>query len=264
VKQQIFFKDQGTGFPVVLLHGFCENHQIWDGFAEDLALNFRVLTPDLPGFGKSKILPHSFSIDDIADHMLGWLQEMGIQNSILIGHSLGGYVTLAMAKKKINAFSGIGLFHSTAFADSDEKKANRNKTIEFVQKNGVAPFANMFVQSLFYDKRGRYLTQVNEIANATPEDTLISYTKAMRDRDSSDEFLRSLPIYLLVIAGIQDSIIPLAVSKELSELAPKVLYQPLENAGHMGMMEDKEVAIEAVKRFCKRCLGEQHQSDELL
>jgi pimeloyl-ACP methyl ester carboxylesterase len=254
VSQQIYFKDQGKGFPIVLLHGFCENHQIWNGFAEDLALNFRVITPDLPGFGKSQLPHQPFSIDDIADQMLTWLHQSGIEYSILIGHSLGGYITLAMARKKVEAFAGIGLFHSTAFADSDDKKANRDKTIEFVQKNGVAPFASTFVQGLFRDSQSKYLTQVNKIACATPLETVISYTKAMRDRESAIEFLRTLPIYLLVIAGIHDSIIPVAVSKQLAEIGPKVVYQPLEHSGHMGMLEDKQRALNAIRDFSNRCL----------
>jgi len=257
VSQQIYFKDQGKGFPIVLLHGFCESHQIWNGFAEDLALNFRVITPDLPGFGKSQLPHQPFSIDDIADQMLTWLHQSGIEYSILIGHSLGGYITLAMARKKVEAFAGIGLFHSTAFADSDDKKANRDKTIEFVQKNGVAPFASTFVQGLFKDCRSRYLTQVNKIASATPLETVILYTKAMRDRESSTEFLRTLPIYLLVIAGIHDSIIPVAVSKQLAKLGPKVVYQPLEHAAHMGMMEDRLGALNAITEFSHKCLTPQ-------
>ena len=254
MNQQIYFKDRGSGFPIVLLHGFCENHQIWDGFADELSLSFRVITPDLPGFGKSKLPPNAFTIDDIADQMLVWLQESGIQNSILIGHSLGGYITLAMARKKVDAFSGIGLFHSTAFADSDEKKANRDKTIDFVQKNGVAPFTTTFVQGLFHDDQAEYLPKVNQMAAATPLETVISYTKAMRDRESSADFLRSLPIYLLVIAGIHDSIIPIAVSMESAKLARKVVYWPLKYAAHMGMLEDKQDALHAIRKFVSNCL----------
>ncbi len=257
MSQQIYFKDQGKGFPIVLLHGFCENHQIWDGFADELSLNFRVITPDLPGFGKSQLPSTPFSIDDIADQMLVWLHESGIQRSILIGHSLGGYVTLSMARKKVEAFLGIGLFHSTAFADSDEKKANRNKTIDFVQKNGVAPFASTFVQGLFYDDKDKYLMKVNQMAAKTPLETVISYTEAMRDRQSSVDFLRSLPIYLLVIAGIHDSIILEVVSKQIAELAPKFVYHPLEHSAHMGMMEDRRGALNAVMEFSSRCLAEQ-------
>ncbi|MCX8492091.1 MAG: alpha/beta hydrolase, partial [Cyclobacteriaceae bacterium] len=212
------------------------------------------ITPDLPGFGKSKLPPNPFSIDEIADQMLTWLHESGIKKSILIGHSLGGYVTLAMAKKKVEAFSGIGLFHSTAFADSDDKKANRDKTIEFVRKNGVAPFASTFVQGLFRDNERKHLTQVNKMASSTPLQTVISYTKAMRDRESSIEFLRTLPIYLLVIAGVHDSIIPVAVLKQVAELAPKGVFKSLEKSAHMGMMEDRLEALNAIVEFSSMCL----------
>ncbi len=249
----IFFKDQGKGFPIVLLHGFCEAHQIWDGFAEELAKDFRVITPDLPGFGQSQLPPQPFTIDDIGDQLIAWLSKLKINNPVIIGHSLGGYVALAMAQKDAGSLSGLGLFHSTAFADSEEKKLNRDKTIDFVEKFGVPPFVETFVPGLFYQKDNPYMDFVRDMALTTPLKTLINYSKAMRDRPSREEFLISFQGNVLVAAGTHDSIIPFSMSQQVSALAPNTMFCPLKNTGHMGMFESPTDSFNSFIAFASRC-----------
>ncbi len=249
----LFFKDQGTGFPIVLLHGFCETHQIWDGLAEELTKDFRVITLDLPGFGQSQLPSLPFTIDDIGDQLIGWLSKRKINRPAIIGHSLGGYVALAMAQKDPSFIADLGLFHSTAFADSEEKKINRNKTIDFVEKFGVPPFVETFVPGLFYQKDNSSMNFVTSIALTTPLETLISYSKAMRDRPSREDFLKDYQGNVLVAAGIYDSIIPFSVSQQVSKLAHNTLFYPLENAGHMGMFESPTDSFNSFLAFASKC-----------
>jgi pimeloyl-ACP methyl ester carboxylesterase len=245
----VFYKDQGKGFPIVLLHGFCETHQIWDGLAEELAKDFRVITPVLPGFGQSQLPAQPFTIDDIGDQLIGWLSKLKIDKPVIIGHSLGGYVALAMAQKDPSLLSGLGLFHSTAFADSEEKKLNRDKTIVFVEKFGVPPFVETFVPGLFHQKDNPSMNFVKDIALMTPLETLISYSKAMRDRPSREGFLRNYHGNVLVAAGTYDSIIPFSVSQQVSRLAPHTMFYPLENTGHMGMFESPTDSLNCLHSF---------------
>jgi pimeloyl-ACP methyl ester carboxylesterase len=249
----LYYKDQGKGHPLVLLHGFCETHQIWDGFAEELAKDFRVITPDLPGFGKSKLPIEPFTINDIGSHLANWLSEENIVKPVVIGHSLGGYIALAVAQKNPHLLAGLGLFHSTAFADSEEKKINRNKTIDFVKKNGVAPFVETFVPGLFHQKGNAAVDFVSKIALATPMDTLVNYSEAMRDRLSSEEFLKVYDGHVLVAAGIYDSIITYSASQQVSKLAPKTMFRPLQNTGHMGMFESPKDSVNCFREFVLWC-----------
>jgi pimeloyl-ACP methyl ester carboxylesterase len=251
--ESIFYKDQGKGSPIVLLHGFCETHQIWDGLAEELAKDFRVITPDLPGFGQSQLPPQPFAIDDIGDQLIGWLSKLKINKPAIIGHSLGGYVALAMAQKDPSLLSGLGLFHSTAFADSEEKKLNRDKTIDFVEKFGVPPFVETFVPGLFYQKDNPSMRFVRDMALTTPLETLISYSKAMRDRPSREEFLKGFQGNVLVAAGIYDSIIPFSMSQQVSKLAPNTMFYSLENTGHMGMFESPKDSFNCFVTFASQC-----------
>jgi len=245
----IFYKDQGKGPTIILLHGFCETHQIWDGFAEELAKEFRVITPDLPGFGKSDLPTQPFSIADIGRQMVDWVSSLKIASPVVIGHSLGGYVTLEMAKISKSLFSGIGLFHSTPFADSEEKKINRDKTIGFVQRHGIELFVKSFVPELFYQKNHPKLTFVKELALKTPINTFLGYTQAMKERPTSENFIQNIGSYLMILSGIYDLVIPHQNSIEAAILAKTAIFKPLEDTGHMGMFESSNDALAAIVDF---------------
>src|SRR5689334_9266912 len=114
----VYHRTMGEGKPVVLLHGFCESNQIWGVFANLLAQRCHLIIPDLPGFGKSELLRGSFSLDDVGRTLWQWLDSISVKNPVIVGHSLGGYVTLAMTDQRPDDIAGFSLFHSTAKADT--------------------------------------------------------------------------------------------------------------------------------------------------
>jgi pimeloyl-ACP methyl ester carboxylesterase len=246
---EIYYQGRGKGFPLVLIHGFCETNEIWDSFAEKLSSDFRVITPDLPGFGRSPLLDKRISITGVAAALNTWLHQIDIGQCVVIGHSLGGYVTLSMIAQEPNLITGFGLFHSTAFPDSEEKRQNRNKVFEFVNKNGVLPFVETFVPGLFHQKDNPSIEKVYSIASKTPKETLMAYTLAMRDRPVSTSLLTTYKGECLFIGGKYDSLIPQSVMEEQSRLNAKSELRILENSGHMGMFEDAETAFKAVQSF---------------
>jgi pimeloyl-ACP methyl ester carboxylesterase len=250
----IHHQELGNGHPLVLIHGFCETHEIWEEVAIDLAKDFKVYLPDLPGFGKSPLPNPPFTIDDIGLLMADWLRDLNLKRAVVVGHSLGGYVALAMAVKDQGRIAGLGLFHSTAAADSEEKKANRNKTAEFVKANGVAPFVEVFVPGLFYQKDNHYLNQVMKMARRTRQDALLAYTYAMRDRPSREDWLKTFDNKFLIVAGEYDSIIPVSLLREQAREIPKAEFKLLENSGHMGMYESHVKTMETIKRFALTCV----------
>ncbi|SKC75570.1 alpha/beta fold hydrolase [Ohtaekwangia koreensis] len=246
---KIFFNVQGTGQPVILIHGFPMNSAVWNEFAATISENFKVYTPDLPGFGKSESLSSPFSIDDVATQLLLWIEEQKIQNPVVIGHSLGGYVTLAMAAKNLNLFAGIGLFHSTAYSDSTEKKESRTKTIDFVKKNGALAFTSNFIQQLFANPEHPAIARIREIAIQSSEDTVTGYTQAMRDRPARVEVLQQFDKPVLLIAGKKDQSIPAASVEEQAALCKKPVLHVLNDVAHMGMFEKFTETVNLVKVF---------------
>lgn len=247
--EEIFFRKLGEGKPVLLIHGFCETQEVWNGLAESLAETFEVFSIDLPGFGRSPLPSTSFSIPDIAETVLHWLEQEKIVLPFVVGHSLGGYVTLAMAGIAPEKLSGFCLFHSTPYPDSEEKKANRDRVIEFVKANGVGPYVDTFVPGLFFDKKHSAIPFVDKIARPTRQETLLAYTAAMRDRPSSAHVLRKFGKPVLILAGDKDTVISKESVLEYGQLARNGRVQVLFDTGHMAMFEQPLMVRNILKSF---------------
>jgi pimeloyl-ACP methyl ester carboxylesterase len=253
----IFYRQFGKGYPIIFIHGFCETHEIWDGLTTGLSQKFEVFSIDLPGFGDSPALASPFSINEIAQTVFEWILLQKIQKPVIVGHSLGGYVALAMAKNHSEKFAGLGLIQSTAFPDTDEKKINRNRVIEFVNTHGTDPFIDTFVPGLFFDKHHPAIPEVDRIARRTSKETLLNYTALMRDRPSSIDFIGKTNCPLLVVGGDKDSIIPTEITFEHGRLAPLSEVFLLKDVGHMAMFENPgetqrliELFVGKAGRFC--------------
>ena len=131
----IHYTDQGKGTAVVLLHGFLENQSMWNTFLPELSKKYRIITMDLLGHGATECLGYVHTMEDQADMVHHVLQKLKIRKAALIGHSMGGYVTLAFAELYPNTVKGIVLINSTSRADSDERKRNRARAIVAVKQN---------------------------------------------------------------------------------------------------------------------------------
>ncbi|HVD98199.1 MAG TPA: alpha/beta hydrolase [Cytophagaceae bacterium] len=252
------YNDSGNGFPLILIHGFCESRELWKYCEKPLASHYRVIIPDLPGFGESRLEASDISIDYHAEQIKHLLDALRIEQCIMIGHSLGGYVTLAFAEKYENRLKGFGLFHSTAFADSEERKENRNKTIAFIEKYGVATFAQSFVPPLFsLRNRERLKSEIEDlvrIAASSSEAGVIETTIAMRDRPDRTSVLKNANVPVLLVVGKKDGTIPLEKNLEQCHLAKHSIVHFIQDAGHMGMIENKEEAQKILQSFAGFCL----------
>jgi pimeloyl-ACP methyl ester carboxylesterase len=133
---ELVYNRSGNGPAVVLVHGFPESSAIWDDFSKQLSKEFTVIAPDLPGHGLSGLPQGLSSVEEFADAVHTVVTHAGVKKFTLIGHSMGGYICMAFAKKydKENLLNGIGLFHSTVFADSDEKKSTGTAPLKLQKK----------------------------------------------------------------------------------------------------------------------------------
>jgi pimeloyl-ACP methyl ester carboxylesterase len=254
----IAFTDSGKGFPVIFLHGFCETKELWQQISPALSENYRIICLDLPGFGHSPLPDEDISIESVAHNIYQWINSQNIHKCIVIGHSLGGYITLALAEQYPDLLAGIGLFHSTALEDTPEKKANRNRSINFIKKHGVKPFTQTSIPLLLYKpNRERLKEQILpliEIANNTSSNTVIQYTIAMRERVNRLSVLQNFSQPVLFIAGQEDPSIPVEKIKEQSRIPHLPICYILPEVGHMGMIEKPEESIRICRNFIQMCL----------
>ncbi|MDX5338826.1 MAG: alpha/beta hydrolase [Cyclobacteriaceae bacterium] len=247
----IHFFEKGFGQPLVLIHGYCETSKMWTEFSESLSSDFRVICPDLPGCGGSHIQGEQITLEEVAVMLEEWMEEHQIEKPIVIGHSLGGYVTLALMELMGNKLQAAGLFHSTALADDQEKKETRNRTITFIKKNGVEKFVTSFVPPLFPENRREELAaeieRAIEYAKRCTLEGLVALAGAMRDRKDRTEVLKTFAGPKLMIAGTDDGAVKIESSRSLKPLFSR--YVELEGVGHMGMVEEKEKTLEIVREF---------------
>lgn len=250
------FFEKGTGTPLILLHGFCENKTIWNPFIDSLAKDFRVVSFDLPGFGENKPVKE-ITIEQAADEVADALKLLKIEKCVMVGHSLGGYVSLAFAEKYAQYLLGFGLFHSSALEDDEEKKNTRNKTADFIKKNGMRLFSQSFVEPLFFPKYRQSLKEPieklkEEVAQCSA-DSVVAYTYAMRDRKERIEVLKSVQVPVLFVVGKNDQAVPLEASLKQCYLPKNAMVQFLDETAHMGMIERPDETYKIIKYFTTYC-----------
>jgi pimeloyl-ACP methyl ester carboxylesterase len=251
---QIAFTENGQGRAVVFVHGLCETKSIWNNITAGLQDHYHVLAFDAMGFGDSVPAEgFDFSMRAQALAILQALGEKGITEATWIGHSMGGYMSLAAAAMHPEAVNGLLLMHSTAGADSEERKESRNKTIAVIERT-----PELFIREFYYNlfaphRKAEFSSEIEEFktqARKIDPEHLIGTLKGLRDRPSTEEMFRKLDVPKHYIIGKYDQVIPAA---SLLQQAPDMgaKYTILEDSGHMGFLEEPGKALEAVLSFLK-------------
>jgi pimeloyl-ACP methyl ester carboxylesterase len=258
-EKQLSYKDarinytvSGEGNAVVLLHGFAEDRSIWDKFAEDLTKHYLLIIPDLPGTGKSTMITEANTgLEDYADCIHLILTKEDIQQCCMIGHSMGGYITLAFAEKYGQMVTGIGLFHSSAYADDQAKIETRRKAISFIKENGSDAFLKTSIPGLFADtaKHSTAIEQLVEKGKQFPPLALIQYYEAMISRPDRTAVLNSSTYPVLFILGENDKAVPFDQGLKQSHLPEESHVTILRESAHMGMIEESEKSFNTLADF---------------
>lgn len=254
--KKIHYKITGQGETLVLLHGYLESLKMWEEHQRVLSFKYQVISIDLAGHGATASFSEIHSMPFMAELVLEVLKQENIKQCVMIGHSMGGYTTLAFAEKYPELLRGFGLFHSHASADNEQGKRNRERTIEII-KQDKGHFINQFIPSLFApDNAMVYASQIekqiNE-ANAMPKESVIAAMAGMKERQSTVDVLMDAKVPVLFIVGKQDSRI--STEKVLAQAALPSTAQILilGNSGHMGWIEEQEKTIAAVDGFMQLC-----------
>lgn len=238
---------------LVLLHGFCEDKTLWDHIIPKLKFEGKIISPNLPGFGNTKLTSTKFNLTDIATYIYSDLTISGVAKCICIGHSLGGYITLALKNKYPDFITSIGLLHSTSLIDTQEKKNIRNKLVEFLNEHSAASFLSTFAPSLFSEVNiNRLKPDIEKVINMSiniENKTIQAYAIAMRDRKEYSQLLY-LENKSLFIAGKNDNAIPVEDSEyQIAHINNQENCYILENVAHMGMYESPSFIIKAINQF---------------
>ncbi len=255
-KGQVNYLTEGEGNTVVLLHGFLENIHIWDDFIAFLKPYFKIIAIDLPGFGKTSVFSDNHSMSFMADAVKAVLDTENITKTLLVGHSMGGYVSLAFANKYPDLLGGLVLFHSQAAGDNEEGKQNRSRTIEVVRKDHK-DFIAKFIPLLFAEENvsrfAKEIAHLRKMSFQTSKQGVMAALAGMRSREDGLELLKNALFPIFFVVGKQDSRIP--IEKILPQLALPAHAEAiiLNHTGHMGFVETPKKTFPAVSDFLKRC-----------
>lgn len=242
----------GEGQPLLLVHGFGEDHRIWNQTVEALKKSARIIVPHLPGTGRSAA-ETTLSMESMANDLLAIADQEKLDRFVLAGHSMGGYTSLALAEKASGRLRGLVLCHSTAFPDSEEKKQARLKSIDFLDTHGTAAYLSTTTANLFAPgNREKMAAVINELATSNAyigKATMIAFLRAMMNRPDRRAVLETSPCPVLFLLGLHDQAVSYEQSLKLVHL-PRLSYiHVLRESGHMGMLEEPEKTNQYLKEF---------------
>lgn len=241
---EIAYERRGKGTPLVLIHGYPLDHSIWDRVAGLLENDFDLILPDLRGFGASTTIDTPYTMEAIADDLAALLKKLGVKKAAIAGHSMGGYVALAFAKKYTAQVSGLALVSSQVLADPAERKEGRYKTAKEVAEKGIA-VASAMTDKLSSNQETRDI--VRPLIERQSIAGVVGALKAMAEREDATGSLSAFTFPIILIHGNADELIPIDRAREVKSARPASHLTELQGAGHLPMMDAPEETAEALK-----------------
>jgi 3-oxoadipate enol-lactonase len=249
--QQLHILERGTGPALVLLHGFPLDCRVWDQQVAELSDEYRVIAPDLPGFGQSPSIG-KFTMESLADVVHQALTELGALPCVLGGLSMGGYVSQAFVAKYVRNLRGLMLIDTRSNADTEQGKLARNEMIELAKTRGSAAVAEQMMPKMLAPSAGADLTaRLKGIMNACPAETIQFACAAMRDRPDYTPMLQELTLPTLILSGELDVIAPPVVAEQMHRAVSGSKLALIAGAGHMAPMERPKAVSAAMRRFLR-------------
>ncbi|HSG45161.1 MAG TPA: alpha/beta hydrolase [Anaerolineales bacterium] len=244
---ELAYTHQGKGTSLVLLHGFPLDHHVWSEIVPLLENTFDLIIPDLRGFGRSTTVDTPYTMDNLASDITGLLDQLGVEKTVIAGHSMGGYVALAFARLYPEKVSGLGLIATQALADTPDRKEGRYKSAADVAENGIVGVVDAMTTKFTSDK------SLQEFARKSMERqqpaAYIGALKAMAERKDSTSLLMKMKYPVVIIHGNADALIPIDRAHEMKDAISHAHFVELKNTGHLPMIEAVQETADGLKQL---------------
>jgi pimeloyl-ACP methyl ester carboxylesterase len=250
----LYTRDVGGGTPLVLVHGFPLLSAMWLAQREGLAARFRVLTPDMRGFGGSPLGTDEPSVEVMADDLAALLDAKGVERAIIGGHSMGGYVTLAFCRRHPDRVLGVVLANTKATADTADAREGRIRTAERIEADGnvsvlLEELLPRLVGPTTMRRRALVYGRVRGLVQSAPPVAAAWAQRAMAARPDSLGALADFRMPTLVLHGAEDTIITEDDSRTMSDALPNAELIIIPGAGHLSAVEQPQLFNDAVTEF---------------
>lgn len=234
----MFYEIRGSGRPVYLLHGLALDHSIWLEMANTYADQAQFIMPDLRGHGRTPLGNADASLEQLADDVIQLADTLGHQKFTLAGHSLGGYIALALAEAFPERLVGLVTVTSHARADSPEKLESRFEQVKQARLEGVRGMSQNLIERMMPEgELGQPDEHMCEVVSNSSAEGFANVQTAMAKRPNRLNVLRSLTCPVLAIAGGKDRILPREIALEVAENAKQGRAVCLPEVGHLAMIE---------------------------
>ncbi|NER17033.1 alpha/beta fold hydrolase [Spongiivirga citrea] len=246
----IHYALSGKGQAVVLLHGFLENKEMWQFAHDEFSQSHQIISIDLLGHGKTECLSSNHRMEEMAHAVKVVCNHLKIEKVSIIGHSMGGYVALELAKNYPDLVSAICLMNSNYYADDEDKKILRRRANEMAKTQFQSLVRMSFVNLFAPSSTTTFKNEIDSVLNQalqTPIDGYIKGQEGMINRNDYSDFFAKLSISKMVILGKKDPVMPadpIEAFCKINAIPIKVLPN-----GHMSHIEDKNSLIEVLKTF---------------
>ena len=236
---QLAYTDEGQGATLLFVHGFPLSRGTWSKQVDAFKSSHRVIAPDLRGLGESEATAGPVSMIRFAEDLYALIQHLHAGPIILAGHSMGGYVALAFAKAYPQALRGLVLVGTKAGADTPEGAATRRATAEKVRENGASVVVDAMVSKMLSASNtdAAMAASVRGFMASSKPEGVIGALLGMAERPDAGAWLREIRVPTLVIAGLDDTIIPSSESEALAKAIPGAQLKLIPKAGHLVAFE---------------------------
>lgn len=244
---------RGSGPAILFIHGYPLDRTIWQHQVAHLD-GFRRIAPDLRGMGRSDAPDLGYSMATYADDLAGLLEILGEESVVLCGLSMGGYIAFEFLRRHPDRVRGLVLMDTKADADSPEGRKGRDAQLAMVRESGTEALADQMLPRLLApDPAPSVVSRVRAMVTATPVPGIAGALGAMRDRADSGVLLPELGrIPVLVVSGVADALIPVAVAEALAGAIPGARLEIIAGAGHLPPLEQPVATTAALFRFLNR------------
>lgn len=232
---------------------------MWLAQREGLAASCRVITPDLRGFGGSRLGDDEPSVETMADDVARLLDAEGLDQAVVGGLSMGGYVTMAFCRRHPDRLLGVILADTKATADPAAAKANRERIATAVVDDGTGVLIEEVLPPLIgrttRERRAMVYGRVRGLVQAAPPAAVAWAQRAMAARPDSFDTLAALKAPTLVIVGEEDELSPVADAEAMARAVPEGRLEIIPKAGHLSAVEQPEAFNAAVAEFVTSALS---------
>lgn len=243
----IFYKITGKGPALVLLHGFLESSSMWQKIVDTFKSSYAIIAIDLPGFGKSGCFDKIHTMEAMADVVKHVLDELAISSATVIGHSMGGYIALAMAELYESRVDKLILLNSTTLADDPALTEKRNRAAAIIGQNKDG-YVRLSLPNLYTEKaRIQFASEIEQQkfeALQFPKEGLQAAHLGMRDRPNRTLVLRDFRKEKYIIAGTADAIVPIDSLEHIAKITNTPLLKV--DGGHMLLTENWEKTVKVL------------------